>query len=99
MTSAIVSVFRYSAPLVDYSVNDLERVSLLWRRGFRLAWRVGRSTASAIFQFPRAHAGIACPLPEALLCETLAHVFTHATWHHDNTKRIFMDRVRWEPLP
>ena len=98
MTSAIVSVFRYSAPWVDYSVNDLERISLLWRRGFRLAWRVGRSTASAIFQFPRTHAGLACPLPEALLCETLAHVFTHATWHHDNTKRMLMDRVRWDTL-
>ena len=98
VTAAIVSVFRYSAPWVDYSANDLERVALLWRRGFRFAWRMRRSTASAVFQFPRAHGGLACPLPEAILCETLAHVFTHATWHFDNTKRMFMDRVRWDTL-
>ena len=41
---------------------------------------------------------LACPLPEAILCETLAHVFTHATWHSDNTKGMFMDRVRWDTL-
>ena len=49
VTTTVVSVFRYSAPWVDYSANDLERVALLWRRGFRLAWRLGRSTASAVF--------------------------------------------------
>ena len=58
---AVVSVFRYTAGLVQWSLSELEELTAEWVRGYRGAWSMPRSTDDSLFRVSRNHGGRGCP--------------------------------------
>jgi len=56
-TSKGMGVFRFSAALVEWSESELNDVKRLCVQAYKNAWHLPRSTASALFIFPKTHAG------------------------------------------
>jgi len=56
-TSNGMGVFRFSAALVEWSESELNDVKRLCVQACKNAWHLPRSTASALFIFPKTHAG------------------------------------------
>jgi hypothetical protein len=58
---AIVSVFRYTAGLVPWSLSELEDLTAEWVRGYRGAWGLPKSTDDSFFRVSRGFGGRGCP--------------------------------------
>jgi len=56
-TELFTSKGRFSAALIKWSVNELNDVKRLCVQAYKNAWHLPRSTASALFIFPKTHAG------------------------------------------
>ena len=56
-------VFRFSAALIEWSASELNDVKRLYIQAYKNAWHLSRSTASALFIFPKTHAGKGSTLP------------------------------------
>mmetsp|Transcript_17302 Transcript_17302/g.47638 ORF Transcript_17302/g.47638 Transcript_17302/m.47638 type:complete len:294 (-) Transcript_17302:292-1173(-) len=59
--AGIVPVFRYSAGLVPWSLPELENITALWVRAYRIAWRMPDGTDSGLFRLPPRGGGRGCP--------------------------------------
>ena len=58
-TSQGMGIFRvlFSAALIEWSECELNDVKRLYVQAYKNAWHLPRSTASALFIFPKTHAG------------------------------------------
>jgi len=92
-TSKGMGVFRFSAALIEWSESQLNDVKRLCVQAYKNAWHLPRSTASALFIFPKTHAGKKSTLPMAVLTQELLlhaercmrhedHCFWQALWVH-----------------
>ena len=52
-----MGVFRFSAALIEWSESELNDVKRLCVQAYKNAWHLPQSTASALFIFPKTHAG------------------------------------------
>ena len=64
-TSKGMGVFCFSAALMEWSECELNDVKRLCVQAYKNAWHLPRSTASALFIFPKTHAGKESTLPMA----------------------------------
>lgn len=56
-----VSVFRYSAGLVPWTLSELEHLTGMWTGALRRAWRMPPGSDSALFRLPVRAGGRGCP--------------------------------------
>jgi len=56
-TSKGMGIFLFSAALIEWSECELNDVKRLYVQAYKNAWHLPRSTASALFIFPKTHAG------------------------------------------
>ena len=66
-----MGVFRFSVALIAWSESKLNDVKRLCVQPYKNAWQLPLSTASALFIFPKAHAGKESTLPMAVLTQEL----------------------------
>ena len=89
-TSKGMRVFRFSSALIEWSERELNDVKRLCVQAYKNAWHLPWSTASALFIFPKTHAGKESTLPMAVLTQEL---FLHAERcmrHEDVSKEIML---------
>jgi len=68
-TSKGMGVFRFLAALIEWSENELSDVKQMCVQAYKNAWLLPRSTASALFFFPKTHASKESTLPMAILTQ------------------------------
>jgi len=66
-TSNGMGVCRFSAAPIEWSESELNDVKRLCVQGYKNAWHLPRSTANALFIFPKTNAGKESTLPMAVL--------------------------------
>ena len=66
-----MGVFCFSAALIEWSESELNDVKRLCVQAYKNAWHLPRSTASAVFIFPKTQAGKESTLPMAVLTQEL----------------------------
>ena len=70
-TSKGMVVFRFSAALIEGSESELYDGKRLCVQAYKNTWHLPQSTASALFSFPKTHAGKESTLPMAVLTQEL----------------------------
>ena len=91
-TSKGMGVFHFSAALIEWSESELNDVKRLCVKVYKNAWHLPRSTASALFIFPKTHAGRESTLLMAILPVT-QELLLHAERcmrHEDVSKKIML---------
>jgi len=83
-TSKGIGVFRFLAALIAWSEKELNDVERLCVQAYKNAWHLPRSTASALFIFPKTHAGKEMTV---LTQELLLHA-ERCMRHEDVSKKI-----------
>jgi len=84
-TSKGMGVFRFSAALIEWSESELNDVKQLCVQAYKNAWHL--STASALFIFPKTHAGKEGTLPMAVLTKELLLHAKRCMRHEDVSKK------------
>jgi len=85
-----MEVFRFSAALIEWSESELNDVKRLCVQAYKNAWHLPRSTASALFIFPKTHAGKESTLPMAVLTQELLLHAERCMRHEDVSKKIML---------
>jgi len=88
-TSKGMGIFRFSAALVEWSESELNDVKRLCVQAYKNAWHLPQSTASALFIFPKTHAGKESTLPMAVLTQELLLHADRCMRHEDMSKNVF----------
>jgi len=88
-TSKGMGVVRFSAALIEWSESKLNDVKRLCVQAYKNTWHLPpRSTASALFIFPKTHAGKESTLPMAVLTQELLLHAERCMQHEDVSKKI-----------
>jgi len=66
-----MGVFCISVALIEWSESELNDVKRLCVQAYKSAWHLSKSTASALFIFPKIHVGKESKLPIAVLTQGL----------------------------
>jgi len=66
-----MKVFRFSAALIEWSESELNDVKRMCIQAYKNAWHLPQSTASALFIFPKTHAGKESTVPMTVLTQEL----------------------------
>jgi len=74
-TSKGMRVFCFSAAFIEWSECELNDVKRLCVQAYKNTWHLPRSTASALFIFPKTHACKESTLPMAVLTQELFFPF------------------------
>jgi hypothetical protein len=61
IVTAVCSVFRYSAGLVNWSRTELDSISKTWTRAYKTAWGFSRGTDGSPFILDQCAGGRGCP--------------------------------------
>jgi len=85
-----MGVFRFSAALIEWSESELNDVKRLCVQAYKNAWHLPQSTASALFIFPKTHAGKESTLPMAVLTQELLLHAERCMRHEDASKTIML---------
>jgi len=67
-----MGVFRFSVALIEWSESELNDVKRLCVQAYKNAWHLPRSTANALFIFPKTHKDKESTLPMAELTQDLS---------------------------
>ena len=89
-TSKGMGVFRFSAALIEWSESELNDVKRLCVQAYKNAWHLPRSTASALFIFPKTHAGKDSTLPMAALTRDFFLYAEKCMRHEDVSKETML---------
>jgi len=89
-TSKGMGVFRFSAALIEWSESELNDVKGLCVQAYKNAWYLPRSTASALFIFPKTYAGNESTLPTVVLTQVLLLNTERCIRHKDVAKKILL---------
>ena len=87
-----MGVFCFSLALIEWCERELNDVKQLCIQAYKNAWHLPRSTACALFIFPKTHVGKESTLPMALLTrtqESLLHA-ERCIRHEDVSKKIML---------
>jgi len=76
--------------LIEWSESELNDVKLLCVQAYKYAWHLPRSTASALFIFPKTHAVKESTLPMAVLTQELLLHAERCMRHEDVSKNIML---------
>ena len=90
LTRKGMGVFRFSAALIEWSESELNDVKRLCVQAYKNAWHLPQSTASALFIFPKTHAGKESTLPMAVLTQELLLHAERCMRHEDVSKKIML---------
>jgi hypothetical protein len=66
ITTAVCTVFSYSAGCVAWTRAELDRISKMWTRAYKQAWKIASSTDSSPFILGQPDGGRGCPLASTL---------------------------------
>jgi len=102
-----MGVFRFSAALIEWSESELSDVKRLCVQAYKNAWHLPRSIvrpslqerlaprsiSSALFIFPKTHAGKESTLPMAVLTQELLLHAERCMRHEDVCKKIMLARL------
>jgi len=86
-TSKGLGVFRFSSALIEWSESELKDVKRLCVQAYKNAWHLPKSTASALFIFPKTHAGKEGTLPMAVMTQELLLHAKKCMRHEDEFKK------------
>jgi len=89
-TSNGMGVFRFSAALIEWSESDLNDVKQLCVQAYKNAWHLPQSTASALFIFPKTHAGKESTLPMMVLTQELLLHAERCMRHEDVSQKVLL---------
>jgi len=89
-TSKGMGVFRFSAALIEWSESELNEVEQLCVQAYKNARHLLWSTASALFIFPKTHAGKESTLPMAVMTQELLLHAERCMRHEDVSKQIML---------
>jgi len=92
-TSKGMGVFCFSAALLEWSESELNDVKRLCVQAYKKAWHLPRSTASALFIFPKTHADKDSTLSMAVLtrsCSAASREMHAMMRHEDVSKKIML---------
>ena len=89
-TSKGMGVFRFSVALIQWSESELNDVKRLCVQAYKNARHLPQSTASALFIFPKTHAGKESTLLMALLTEELLLHAERCMRHEDVSKKFML---------
>jgi len=90
-TNKSMGAFRFSAALIERSESELNDVKRLCVQACKNAWHLPRSTASALFIFPKIHAGKESTLPMGALTRELLLHAERCMRHEDVQKSCWQD--------
>ena len=76
--------------LIEWSESELNNVKRLCVQAYKNAWHLPQSTASALFIFPKTHAGKKSTLPMAVLTQELLLHAERCMRHEDVSKKIML---------
>jgi len=83
-----MGVFRFSAALIEWSESELNDVKRLCVQAYKNAWHLLRSTASALFIFPKTHTGKENTLPMVVLTQELLLHAERCMRHEDVSQKV-----------
>jgi len=89
-TSKVMGVFHFSAALIEWSESELNDVKQLCVQAYKNTWHLPRSTASALFIFPKTRAGKKSTLPMAELTQELLLHAERCMRHEDVSKKSIL---------
>jgi len=81
---------RFSSALIEWSESDLNDLKRWCVQAYKNAWHFPRSTASAPFIFPKAHADMESTLPMEVLTQELLLYAERCMQHEDVVKWILL---------
>ena len=87
-TSKGMGVFCFSAALIEWPESEMNDVKRLCVQAYKNAWHLPRSTASALFIFPKTHAGKESTLPMAVLTQELLLHAERCIQHEHVSKKV-----------
>jgi len=85
-----MGVFRFLVALIEWSESELNNVKQLCVQAYKNAWHLPRSTASALFIFPKTHASKESKLPMAVLTQELLLHVERCMRHEGVPKKIML---------
>jgi len=85
-----MGVFRFSEALIEWSERELNDVKRLCVQAHKNAWHLPQSKASALFIFPKTHAGKESRLPMAVLTQDLLLHAKRCMRHEDVVLKILL---------
>ena len=86
-TSKGMGVFCFSAALIEWSESELNDVKRLFVQAYKNAWHLPLPTASALFIFPKMHAGKESTLLMAVLTQELLLHAERCMQHEDMSNK------------
>jgi len=89
-TSKGMREIRFSAALIEWSESELKNVKRLCVQAYKNSWHLPQSTASALFIFPKTHAGKESTLPMAVLTQVLLLHAERCMQHEDVVNEILL---------
>jgi len=89
-TSKGMGIFRFSAALIEWFESELNDVKRLCVQAYKNACHLPRSSASALFIFPKTHADKESTLPLAVLTRELLLHAKRCMRHEDVSKKIML---------
>jgi len=93
-TSKGMGVFRFSSALIEWSESEFNDVKQLCVQAYKNAWHLPQSTASALFIFPKTHAGKESTLPMAVLTQELLLHAERCMRHEDVPEKNHAGRLK-----
>ena len=88
-----VGLFRYSAPFVDWTEEELEELLRMWSQGYKLAWHLNCRTATAPFTFPAECGGLGLHTPVGVLTNALMGHVERTMLHDDVTRDCMLNAL------
>ena len=92
--TAVCSVFSYSAGFVDWTKAELDRISKMWTRAYKQAWKISSSTDSSPFILGQPDGGRGCPLASTMWTREALEVIEQCVSLPGETSQIVRHYLR-----
>ncbi len=94
ITTAVCSVFSYSAGFVDWTKAELDRISKMWTRANKQAWTISSSTDSSPYILGQFDGGRGCPLASTMWTREALEVIEQCVSLPGETSQIVRHYLR-----
>jgi len=83
-----ISVFWFSAALIEWSQSEFEDLQKIWVQAYKNTWYVPWSSANSLYTIPTAEGGHECPLLSGVLTQASLQHVDQSMRHEDVVKKI-----------
>ena len=90
--ACLIPIFRYGAGLVDWSDQELDRITSMWANARRLAWKLAPGTPHCLHTLHRLDGGGHIPHARILWAKEMQRLWSMCRMHDDDLRTI----AQWE---